>query len=81
MNRALKAWVDEVAAHTKPSHIRRIIPDTPPVQSFTLPAILLSAHGSDAASERVRQLGAYFVAKPFDTKALLSQVREMAAKP
>jgi len=46
-----------------------------------VPAILLSAHGTDAAPERVRQLGAYFVAKPFDTKALLSQVREMAAKP
>ena len=46
-----------------------------------VPAILLSAHGADAASERVRQLGAYFVAKPYDTEALLNQVREMAAKP
>ncbi len=46
-----------------------------------VPAILLSAHGADAGSERVRQLGAFFVAKPFDTKALLSQLREIAAKP
>jgi DNA-binding response OmpR family regulator len=45
-----------------------------------VPAILLSAHGSDVTSERLRQLGAHFVAKPFDTKALLSRVREMAAQ-
>jgi len=42
-----------------------------------VPAILLSAHGAAAADERVRQLGAYFVAKPFDTKALVSRVREL----
>jgi signal transduction histidine kinase/CheY-like chemotaxis protein/HPt (histidine-containing phosphotransfer) domain-containing protein len=46
-----------------------------------VPAILLSAHGSDVTSERLRQLGAHFVAKPFDSKALLTQVREMTAKP
>jgi CheY-like chemotaxis protein len=46
-----------------------------------VPAILLSAHGSDVSSERLRQLGAHFVAKPFESKALLSQVREMTAKP
>jgi CheY-like chemotaxis protein len=45
-----------------------------------VPAILLSSHGTDAASERVRQLGACFVAKPFDTKALLNQVRQMATQ-
>jgi signal transduction histidine kinase/DNA-binding response OmpR family regulator/HPt (histidine-containing phosphotransfer) domain-containing protein len=42
-----------------------------------VPAILLSAHGAGVAAERVRQLGAYFVAKPFDTKALVSRVREL----
>ena len=46
-----------------------------------VPAILLSAHGAEAASERVRRLGAHFVAKPFDTEALLDQVRDMATKP
>jgi signal transduction histidine kinase/DNA-binding response OmpR family regulator/HPt (histidine-containing phosphotransfer) domain-containing protein len=46
----------------------------------SVPAILLSAHGSDATPERLRQLGAYFIAKPFDPKALLSRVGEMAVK-
>jgi PAS domain S-box-containing protein len=45
-----------------------------------VPAILLSAHGADAASERVRRLGAHFVAKPFDTDALLDEVRGIATK-
>jgi len=46
-----------------------------------VPAILLSGHGADAPSEEVRRLDAHFVAKPFDTTAFLSQVREMAEKP
>jgi signal transduction histidine kinase/DNA-binding response OmpR family regulator/HPt (histidine-containing phosphotransfer) domain-containing protein len=45
-----------------------------------VPAILLSAHGGGATRERLRQLGAHFIAKPFDNKTLLSRVREMAAQ-
>ncbi len=45
-----------------------------------VPAIILSAHGGDVVSDGARRLGAQVVAKPFDGKALVTRIGEMARK-
>jgi signal transduction histidine kinase/DNA-binding response OmpR family regulator/HPt (histidine-containing phosphotransfer) domain-containing protein len=45
-----------------------------------VPTIMLSAHVGEAVAEGARRLGAQVVTKPFDSKALVNQIREMSRK-